>query len=226
MIVLKGLSVAAIGLGVALSLAGSVQAAPQPKFELDLWASQPAAPDAYTPTDGSPACVAEWRAGIGLPDGGTPDESYALYLQKFASTFTDSGAGATVRGVKGIKLSEIGYDYKEGSHCGPGAPRFNVYVQGMGTYYFSLGCYYGNRHSTPTPDATGWTRVRFEDNDVWPSRADQSPWPGFGKVVVADMWIVFDEGLDQGTGYFTMDNITINGTVLNTKPTVAKKGNK
>jgi hypothetical protein len=93
----------------------------------------------------------------------------------------------------------------------------------MGTYYFSLGCYYGNRRATATPNATGWRRVRFADEDVYPAYANQSPWPGFGNVIISDLWIVFDEGLDQGNGYFYMDNIDINGTLITKPSTVTKR---
>jgi len=213
----KCLSAAVIGAGVALSLTGSAQAVTQNPYSLDLWTIQDSNPT--PPPDGYYAGpnLSEWRAGEGLPDGGESDQSNALYFQKFTGTYTDSGAGAYIQGEEGITLTEIGYDFRNDSHCGAGAPRFNIYVEGMGTYYFSLGCYYGNRHSTPVPGHPNWSRVRFSDDDVYPSSSEQSPWPGFGNVIVSDIWIVFDEGLDQGNGYFYMDNINLNGTFI-TKP--------
>lgn len=214
----KKLSRAALGLGVALSLAGAAYAASANQFVLDLWAIQDPDPTRPEPNYYQGPNVAEWRTGVGLSDGKGTSTNYALYFSKMTGTFTDSGSGAYVRNVNGITLSAIGYDYKVGSHCGAGAPRFNVYVEGMGEYYFSLGCYYGNRASVDVPGAPGWKRVSFSDIDVYPSRANQAPWPGFGNVKIADLWIVFDEGLDQGTGYFLMDNININGTIIGAPP--------
>jgi len=214
---LKKLSFAAIALGVALSASGTARAQEtNPKFHLELWTLQDPNPTRPAPNYYQGPNVAEWRTGIGLADnkGGKKDPFYGLYFAKMTGTFTDSGAGAYVKGIKNEVLSELGYDFKIGSHCGAGAPRFNVYIKGMGEYYFSLGCYYGNRTAVPVPGQPDWRRIRFTNADVYPSRAGQAPWPGFGNAILNDLWIVFDEGLDQGTGYFIMDNITLNGFVV------------
>jgi hypothetical protein len=217
---LKKLLAAALGVSLAVGIAAPAHAASSNQFTLDLWTLQDPDPNRPEPNYYQGPNLAEWRPGAGLPDGngGGNDANTALYFQKFTGTFTDSGAGAYIRGIKGITLSELGYDFRADSHCGAGAPRFNVYVEGMGEYYFSLGCYYGNRHSTDVPGAPGWKRIRFSDADVYPSRSNQAPWPGFGNVLISDLWIVFDEGLDQGNGYFYMDNIDINGTLIGAPP--------
>ena len=44
-------------------------------------------------------------------------------------------------GTAGITLTQLGFDYRNDSWCGAGAPRFNVYTT-AGTYFF-FGCRYG-----------------------------------------------------------------------------------
>ena len=69
-----------------------------------------------------------------------------LLLAKTGPTTNVASAIAQIAGVRGKKLSELGYDIRKvgsasdprGSHCGAGAPRFNV-VTADGTLYF-IGC--------------------------------------------------------------------------------------
>ena len=68
--------------------------------------------------------TAAWTPHIGLPDAGGSD--HGLLLQKNGPTTDNAAAGASIAGVSGIVLTEIGYDFKNGGHCGAGAPRFNV----------------------------------------------------------------------------------------------------
>ena len=90
-----------------------------------------------------------------MPNEGIPN--HALYLKKAATTPTNAAAGASVDGTAGITLTELGFDYRNDSWCGAGAPRFNVYTT-AGTYFF-FGCRYGVH--TPVPGEPNWTRVRF-----------------------------------------------------------------
>lgn len=187
----------------------AVPSAAQSKFKLRTWVEDPG---------NTGAGASEWRAGEGLADGGKNDAHYALYMQKFAATSVWVGGGATIDGVKNARISELGWDVRNDGHCGP-APRFNVYTD-AGLYYFAFGCVYGVH--TPAPDdPINWTRVRFRDQDAYPAYANQSPWPGFGNVKVYDIWIVFDEGTDQGPGYTYLDNVDINTDLIG-KPSVGK----
>ena len=149
-----------------------------------------------------------------MPNEGIPN--HALYLKKAATTPTNASAGASVDGTAGITLTELGFDYRNDSWCGAGAPRFNVYTT-AGTYFF-FGCRYGVH--TPVPGEPNWTRVRFGNADAFPANGTTA-FPGFGTVVVTGIDIVFDEGTDVGVGYAWLDNVDVNGTLIG-KPGNAK----
>lgn len=155
---------------------------------------------------GSDAVAAAWVAHQGLPDVGNANQ--ALYLQKFGPTSDCSAAGATISGVSGLALSELGFDVRNDGHCGAGAPRFDVFTTDGVDHFF--GCTSGTH--TPTPSASGWTRVRFTPADgaiaVTPTETVQS------------IEIVFDEGTDVGQGFVYIDNIDVNGTLAG-KPGLA-----
>lgn len=154
---------------------------------------------------GSDAVAAAWLTHQGLPDAGNSD--HALYLQKFGPTSDCSAAGATISGVTGITLSELGFDVRDGGHCGAGAPRFDVFTTDGVDHFF--GCIYG----THRPIASGWTRVRFSPADGLPAVAPTE--------TVQSIEIVFDEGTDVGQGFVYLDNIDVNGTLAG-KPGLAQ----
>src|SRR5262245_9568690 len=108
-----------------LGLAGAAKAA-QP-IDVKPWVYDP---------DHTGSANSGWVPKQGLPDAGK--SNHALYLQKFATTSTNSAGGAAVT-FKGT-LTELGFDVRNDSHCGAGAPRFNVYTT-AGTYFF-FGCTY------------------------------------------------------------------------------------
>src|SRR5256885_8959978 len=109
---------------------------------------------------------AQWLDGIGCPtnagwsaDGSTITAHYTdaacatgdssdshnqgLLLAKTGPTANFASAGADITGVKGMMLTELGYDIRKpdvsagarGSHCGAGAPRFNITTQDGNTYF-------------------------------------------------------------------------------------------
>ena len=80
--------------------------------------------------------VSQWQPGSGLPDAG--NSNHGLYLTKFASTTTLAAAGASIKGVNGIKLSTLGFDVRNDGWCGAGAPRYNVTLVGGDSFYFFL----------------------------------------------------------------------------------------
>ncbi len=125
-----------------------------------------------------------------------------LTLTKSSATDTNVAAGADIVGEEGIILTSLGFDVKNGTYCGAGAPRFNVYTT-SGVYYF-FGCTYG----THTDLGNGWTRVTFTNADAFPSDGT-TVFPGFGSTTVTNIEIVQDE-----QGSTTLDNIQINGGVV------------
>lgn len=161
-----------------------------------------AKPWVYDP-DHTGLSQANWVTQVGLPDAGK--SNHALYLAKNGATSENTAAGASIDGAP-TSLTELGFDYRNDSYCGAGAPRFNVYTS-TGVYYF-YGCTYGTH--TPAPaDPANWTRVRFAAADGYPSDGVSyiTSWSG---VTVTGIEIVMDEG----PGSALLDNIDVNGTLI------------
>jgi hypothetical protein len=165
------------------------------------------------------------------PTGDKKDKrNEGLLLAKTGPTDNNASALARLKNVSGTKLTELGYDIRKsglvadprGSHCGAGAPRFNI-VAKSGTVYF-LGC----NSPVPTSDtpegASGeWQRLRW---------GGSAPLMAFGPSGLTDITglqvksisIVFDEGQDTGPDNFGMavlDNIDVNGVLVGRGPTHA-----
>jgi hypothetical protein len=182
------------------------------------------------PAAGSNIVTSAWLAGMGLPDGSGPrDARLGLLLSKNGATSDCSAAGAEIKGVKGTVVTPdfaLGFDYRNGGHCGAGAPRFNVTytIPGGGEdFSFVGGC---SNDATPAPapqDPLEWSRVRFQTS----SPAESSP-PIPAGSRIQSITIIFDEGTDiatgprpsgdagnpAGIGLTVLDNIFINGRVI------------
>jgi len=166
----------------------------------------------YDPDD-TDLVESRWMFHIGLPDA-QGDENSGLFLSKNGRTSTNAAAGADIRGVKGINLTELGYDIRNGGHCGAGAPRFDVITTDKVDHF--VGC------SSPSPvvsaapatadgATTGWRRLR------WTAAQLAAAFPPIKPTdVVSSISIVFDEGVDTGpdfSGMAIIDNIDVNGTL-------------
>jgi hypothetical protein len=172
---------------------------------------------------GSHLVTSKWLKGIGLPDNGGPnvnsgdprdnpnkkDPHFGLLLSKNGPTPDCSSAGAKIRRVKGIALTEIGFDIRNGTHCGAGAPRFNVLATDSPNVHFLGGC--SNGTQTAAPQDPAWTRVRID-----PSNPAQAFPPIAAGATIKSIEIVFDEGTDEvpGAGLAVIDNIDINGKLV------------
>jgi len=177
-------------------------------------------PPAYTMLQSStytdPACAT-----------GDPKDraNYGLMLFKTGPTNNDASAGATLQGVKGVALTELGYDIRKpgtfadqrGSHCGAGAPRFNIVIDNQ-TYF--IGC------ASPPPDVdqpgVGWQRLRW--GGAAPLMAFNAG-TGVAEDIkgrpVRSIEIVFDEGQDTPGDQFgaaILDNIDVNGSLAGRGP--------
>jgi hypothetical protein len=145
-----------------------------------------------------------------------------LLLVKTGPTVTNfASAVAELNKVRGTVLTELGYDIRKfgpaasalGSHCGAGAPRFNVTTTDG---FFGIGC------NSPPPDmqtlGDGWLRLRW---------GGAVPLMGFQNFVmlapvtgeVRRIQIVFDEGQDASGGPdrfggAILDNIDVNGALV------------
>lgn len=192
---------------------------------------------------GSNIVTSAWLRGMGLPDNGGANTSavdlatnpnkrdphLGLLLSKNGPTPDCSSAGAEITGVRGMLVTaefELGYDYRNGSHCSGGAPRFNVSYRtptGGDGFSFVGGC--GN-DSTPTPapqDPAQWSRVRFETSN--PAESFPIIPPGSR---IQRIQLILDEGTDTptlprpsgdagnpaGIGLSVVDNILVNGRLI------------
>jgi len=172
---------------------------------------------------GSNIVTSAWLTGLGLPDDGssntTPtnlDPHNGLLLSKNGLTTDCSAAGATITKVKGITLTELGFDIRNGTHCGAGAPRFNV--QASDGFHFLGGC--SNGTPSPAPqDPLRWKRIRID-----PTNPAQAFPPIAAGATIQSISILFDEGTDTvvvppgSNGLADIDNIDINGVLVGSGP--------
>lgn len=175
---------------------------------------------------GSDIVTAAWLPGMGLPDDGSAnttdpantDPHFGLLLSKNGPTQTCSAAGASITGVAGAAITELGFDIRNGTHCGGGAPRFNIIT--TDNVFHAASC--GDSSASPAPqDPAHWMRIRVNlATQVFP------PLPP--NAAIQSISILYDEGTDQpstqdpnGSGLAVIDNIDINGTLVTHGPTNA-----
>jgi hypothetical protein len=182
------------------------------------------APSKYT----DPACSTGDRNDQG---------NQGLILVKTGPTLNNAAAVADLKGLKKTVITELGYDIRKpganisdprGSHCGAGAPRFDIVVDGS-THFIACAS------PVPTSDTPGigWQRLRWGSNDgsapllAYPASGTcESPAvPADGGqcdlsgVAVDEIAIVFDEGQDalggpDQFGLAVLDNIDVNGVLV------------
>ena len=159
----------------------------------------------------------------GCPTGDSSDNhNQGLLLVKTGPTANFAAAQADINGVRGIHLTELGYDIRKprtfadpsGSQCGAGAPRFDVITSDNVDHF--VGC------ASPTPGQTtaglGWIRLRYVPAAAFP--------PILPTDTVKSITIIFDEGQDVAPwnfGLAVLDNIDINGTLIGQGDNAGKK---
>jgi hypothetical protein len=176
---------------------------------------------------------AQWLDGIGCPNGtgyndpacvtandSSDKHNQGLLLAKTGPTATNASAFAVINGVKG-PVTELGYDLRKptsattpmGSHCGAGAPRFNVETT---TAFYFIGC--NSPPAVQTATGNGWIRLRWGGSTG--ALVGFNTTTGTFTTVTGDvksLSIVFDEGQDTGPDFFglaVLDNIDVNGTLV------------
>ena len=173
------------------ALGGTAAAAAPSTFAVTPWTFDP---------DGlCPGITSEWTGSTGNP-------SPALHLTKPCLTAVNASSEASLKGVSGITLTELNFDYRSDGHCGAGAPRFNV--QASDGFHFIGGCANG----TVTDLGNNWKHVTFDPTN--PAQAFPAMAPD---ATVTSIDIVFDEGTDSagGTaGSVYLDNISVNNMVV------------
>ena len=189
-------------------------------------------PSEFDPS-GTHLVQAAWLHGIGCPTDATttaPTSSFTdpacptgdprdqrnqgLLLVKTGPTENNAAGIAELKKVRGITLTDLGYDIRKsggsgasplGSHCGAGAPRFDV-ITTDGLVHF-IGC-----NSPPAVVAgasSGWVRLRWDPATAFPPVSE----------TVQRILIVFDEGQDpsggpDSFGAAILDNIDVNGVLV------------
>jgi len=149
----------------------------------------------------------KWVQGLGVPPTTTPtdandSQNNALLVGKGELTTDNASSGVKLVGLQNnLTLTEIGWDIRDGSHCGAGAPRFNVTTSDGVTHFIACNSPAPSSTSVPAP---GWQRFRYNPTIAFPPIV--SP--------VSSISIVFDEGTDQGTGFAIIDNIDVNGVLV------------
>jgi hypothetical protein len=154
------------------------------------------------------------------PTGGPGDtHNQGLLLAKTGPTSNDAAAQARLTQVPGHVI-ELGYDIRKprsvadpsGSHCGAGAPRFDI-VSRSGAIYF-IGC--NSPAATSQSSSDAWTRLRWDATTMVVPQNGGAGIP-LGDLQVHALYIIFDEGQDTGPDNFGMavlDNIDVNGTMV------------
>lgn len=195
-----------------------------------------------------------WVAGLGCPNPAATKNSNTyqdlqcavtydpndltnegLLLAKGGPTSQNASAVATLHNVKGITLTELGYDVRtvdypygfRGSHCGAGAPRFDVYTS-VGLFFVGCDSPVADTFSSDTAGSGGgWTRLRWGGSLPlcgFPAFSTPVPTPcgthpGYALITgtVQHIYIVFDEGTDTNNDYFgaaVLDNIDVNSQLV------------
>jgi hypothetical protein len=152
-----------------------------------------------------------------------------LLLVKTGPTGNFAAATAELKKVRGSVLNEVGYDIRKaggqfspnGSHCGAGAPRFDIITMDNVDHFV------GDCNMPPTlgPVATAissdWIRLRWGTAQFAVAGPPIAP-----NSVVKRIVILFDEGSDTGTDNFgaaILDNIEFNGTLVGRGPAPGMK---
>jgi hypothetical protein len=137
---------------------------------------------------------AHWVNGAGRSDS-RGQTSFGLVLEKNCPLAVNASAGAVANGIRGSSPTVLGFDLRDDSPCGGGAPRFNL-VTDQG-FHFVGGCANGLEDATPLGD--GWTRYRFQLSD--PTDAFPPVIPG---ETIEQLLIIVDE-----PGEYHIDNIRV-----------------
>jgi hypothetical protein len=179
-------------------------------------------------TAGSNIVTSAWLTGMGLPDDGstlnpdTKDPHLGLLLSKNGPTANCSSAGATITGADGLTVTELGFDYRFGSHCGAGSPRFNLTT--TDNVLHVAGCANGTKTLAPQ-DPSEWARIRF-------TQAAQFNPPLATGAKIKSLSILVDEGTDSttvedvfGVGLSVVDNIDVNSTLITRGSNKSNNGN-
>jgi hypothetical protein len=134
----------------------------------------------------------------------------ALALSKTTHAPAGTSAGAQLVGAENlVKLTELGFDVRQGGHCTANSPHFVVVTSDDVTHVLT-GCANGTIQTAP---AQGWIRVRFDPAN--PAQASPPIAPG---QQIKSIAIVLNEGPEAtsnpGGGLVVLDNFDVNGVIV------------
>lgn len=177
-------------------------------------------------------------AGVSTTGGSSPDTTYTdpacptgdskdtknagLLMVKTGPTANVAAAVADLRNPKRLVLTELGYDLRKpvstadprGSHCGAGAPRFDITLKNGSSYF--LGC--NSPPPTTQTAGNGWLRLRWgAAGTLMAFNASTGALENISGESVTSIQLVMDEGQDTGpdnTGLAVLDNVDVNGVLV------------
>jgi hypothetical protein len=173
--------------------------------------AQQTAPGGPGPAYTDPACA---------NGGKTKDRKVqGLLLSKTGPTANFASAQAIVKKPP-RRITELGWDIRKpgaqlaagvrGSHCGAGAPRWNITTTSGQTVF--IGC--NSPPATTQTPGVGFVRLRWAASTPVTVGTTATT---LGALEVKKLKIVFDEGYDSGPSNFglaVLDNIDVNGKLI------------
>jgi hypothetical protein len=177
----------------------------------------------------APATVTDPACTTGDPEDKRVE---GLLLAKTGPTANNAAAFAVVKDPPRT-ITELGWDIRKpgtelsagarGSHCGAGAPRWNITTR-SGQLFF-IGC--NSPPATTQTPGEGFVRLRWAGTTLAFPAGAGTPTP-LSSLDVRRVSIIFDEGYDTGPDNFglaVLDNVDVNGmltgqgkTEANNKP--------
>lgn len=153
-----------------------------------------------------------------------------LLLAKTGPTANNASAFAVVTNPPST-ITELGWDIRKpgspllsgdprGSHCGAGAPRWNI-TTSDGKLFF-IGC--NSPPATTQTPGQAFIRMRWGAGTLAFPQAPSGVPTALGSLDVRSLSIVFDEGTDTGPDNFglaVLDNIDVNTVLVGEGPTDA-----
>jgi hypothetical protein len=218
----------------------------------------------------SPMSYTDPACPIGASDPQDP-QVQGLLLAKTGPSNDDASAQALITIPQDTTLTELGYDIRKpgtaggilapstpfpgdqkdprGSHCGGGAPRFNIVID-SGDHLYFIAC--DSPTTVVTISGVGWLRLRWGGSTGPLVAASQdgvchdaaiplgAPFCNITGLPADSLTIVFDEGQDPPTGWdggppvagpdnfglAVLDNIDVNGTLVGKGPSKPEESDR
>jgi hypothetical protein len=173
-----------------------------------------AKPEVFNPGHAAVSDAASWVPGAGVP-GGSDNRGLLLLMSQTVAFPPGASADATIKPVKNLKLSSLGFDHLVGTYCTNGSPRWDVETKDGGVY--AIGCASGTHSNAGMP--AGWERITFGNGDV--QHLSGPAWPGFGNAKLSFLQVLVDEGPSATV----LDNLKVNDIVIGSGAPGRGKGN-